>query len=686
MLGRPRIAAPVRMGVALALALLSLWLRSAFPIQALPSAGDDDALFTGMAHTLLTGHWLGPYTDVTLVKGIGYPLFIAASFVAGIPLNLAEQLCAIGGAALAMRVVTRTGRPWVGLALFCVVLADPVAWHPDLSRVIREAAYSGETIALLSLAALVAFPVPSASMARRGAAGTSLGLLCGLYWLTREEGIWLVPAVLLLPAAAALDGWRRGAAAAAPLRLCRAALPWALTAAAMLGVIGTVAQINRRFYGVAVTNELKSLPFRRAYGALSRIRPLRWQRYIVYPPDVRARAEAVSPAARALAPLLDGPVGAGWAQIGCTEAALVPCVGFHAGWFLWVLRDAAQAAGQTRTARDARRFYNRLAQEIDSACATRQLSCLPARATLAPPFRWQYAELTARELPHIAALTLGMGGGLVGTPPSEPPGAEFSDFASLASPLQASHPQWLVATGSLQADRAASLDLSGASPVATSIETAPFPLIDPALPGTVATRFTFGTTCPPTQCTLHVATPDGATFGVKLAALHAGFHAQAHGAALYVQTVREGAAQPLAAAREAILQRVAAVIARHYARTVPGAANAALAGLALATLRAKRDDAPASLLAFAWACACAVACRILLLAYLQVTSVPSAAVRYASPAMPLALAGTVLGLWLGLRSVFAIVAPRHAGAAASGSLLPARSTLAGDGRTARRIG
>ena len=52
------------------------------------------------------------------------------------------------------------------------------------------------------------------------------------------------------------------------------------------------------------------------------------------------------------------------------------------------LRDAVQQAGHYATAREAERFYKALAQEIDAACDTTQIPCLPPRATLTAPFRW----------------------------------------------------------------------------------------------------------------------------------------------------------------------------------------------------------------------------------------------------------------------------------------------------------
>lgn len=54
------------------------------------------------------------------------------------------------------------------------------------------------------------------------------------------------------------------------------------------------------------------------------------------------------------------------------------------------------------------------------------------------------------------------------------------------------------------------------------------------------------------------------------------------------------------------------------------------------------------LLVLALACLSAVASRIFMLAYLEATSIPSVNVLYASPASPMVICFTVVGLYLGI--------------------------------------
>jgi hypothetical protein len=70
---------------------LSMWLRSAFPIFAIGPAIYDDALFVRLAESIGEGNWLGDYDELTHAKGIGYPLFLAANHLIGLPLKLSEH-------------------------------------------------------------------------------------------------------------------------------------------------------------------------------------------------------------------------------------------------------------------------------------------------------------------------------------------------------------------------------------------------------------------------------------------------------------------------------------------------------------------------------------------------------------------------------------------------------------------
>ena len=392
-------ALSIYVGIA-AVFIASLWLRMAFPIYAIGDAAHDDLLFVRLASYLGNGKWLGPYDNLTLAKGAFYSFFLLANQVTGLPLKLTEHIVYLLvslyfsfaiGAVLRSRAAT--------LACFTLLALNPYGWVAGLGgRVVRDGLYA--TLSLLLLAICVRLFVlervlaPEADLRAKRRLLEALGLTVGAYWLTREEGAWLVPAVLVL-----VVYWflrlRHRQAAPLKARLRQALIFLAIPAVAFCIVVGTVNAINYSKYGTFRNNDFRASEFQAAYGALSRIAHVQWQPYVVFPKDAREKAYLVSAAARELKPFFEGTGGVNWRRPGCDHYRKQPCQEILAGWFMWALRDAVAHAGHYRSATAARVFYERLQHEIDDACdRTKLIACGPRRHSLIPPWRPEYLAAT----------------------------------------------------------------------------------------------------------------------------------------------------------------------------------------------------------------------------------------------------------------------------------------------------
>ena len=85
--------------VSLAYVILSVHL----PVGVLADARFDDAWFFGRAHDLAAGRWLGSYSQVTLMKGPGYPVFLALCYGIGVSAILVQALLNVAACALFAR-------------------------------------------------------------------------------------------------------------------------------------------------------------------------------------------------------------------------------------------------------------------------------------------------------------------------------------------------------------------------------------------------------------------------------------------------------------------------------------------------------------------------------------------------------------------------------------------------------
>lgn len=624
-------------------------MRAGFPIHAISTADFDDALFIKEARFLGNGSWLGPYDSLTLIKGMFYPLFILLSFAASTPLLIAEHcvyLTVCGGVAL---LLGRNAGTTLATLFFGFLAFNPVLWNSELNRVIREGLYISLTLGCIGLTIATAFPIRSG--AGRIPMGALLGLTLGAFWLTREEGPWLLPALAVVPATALavpVVGLPRRA------RALRMAGAFAVAAAVCSAMLLCVAAVNWRQYGVFLTTEFQGGAFPRAYGALARVTPDHWQRYVVFSADARARAYEVSPAAAELAPVLDGPRGRYWALNGCALTRTEPCPGILSGWFMWALREAATDAGHHRTALDAQRFYGRFADEINRACDEGRLACDPPNSGLAPPFRWAYVAETARSAARLAWIMVKVAPDRIGSLPSQGWPRGLAAFADMAGPIAPERTPRTIITGWI-ADAGAAPQLQVVGPPdeagSTLLTTQPAPDIAEEHPGSHALRFELQTTCP-AGCQLALAGSDGARFRLDLDSLEAGFTLAGPGPRLFVSGIDTRDPASATARLQTVRLRIARAITSAYEQVAPPGFVLAVVGSILALVRRHHRPMPPRLVAFALAAVIAIGSRLLLLAYLDATSIPSVNELYPSPVSPLVIGFTVVGCWLGWLSLW----------------------------------
>ena len=387
-----------------AIAGLSTWLRLALPILGVGNGEFDDMLFVRLAAHMAAGEWLGPYGNLTLAKGAAFPAFIAATHVLGIPLKLAEHAVYLGASWMFARSIagvigSRRSFP----ILFAILALNPAVWAAEAGgRIVRENLYVSLTLLLLALAIRL-YSTPR-DLRREWPALLAFGLVGGLFWITREEGAWIVPALIVIA-----DAWLARARRANDLPAVAIAFALAAPAAAFAAVVLAVNALNHHYYGVFRNNDFRSSDFQSGYGALARIGQDEMRRFVVFPKDARLRAYAASANARQLQPYLDGELGRSWARVGCEQTAIRPCDEILSGWFMWALRDAVAQAGHYRSAREAEGFYKALAAEIDEACAAKRIPCGPPRRTLVPAWRPEFAAWTAESGVKVARTLLTLG-------------------------------------------------------------------------------------------------------------------------------------------------------------------------------------------------------------------------------------------------------------------------------------
>jgi len=355
------------------IAVARLWLTAVRTLRAIGWASIDDYWFLQRARSIMAGQWMGPYNHLTLIKGPGYPLWIAAISSLHIPLLFAQQLlytlaCLAVWRAVAPSVRSAPARA----ALFVVLVFNPVSYSNDIAdHVSREGVYPA--LSLLVCAGVAGILLRLAARRRDVLPWVILaGVAFAVLWHTREESVWIAP--LPMFGAAGVLAWAFGDRQARWKRAVLVLVPPALFLAA---VHAAIVITNGMRYGVWSDVEFKWRPFVLAYSSLSAVRPHPPVPHTPAPKEVRERVYAVSPAFAELRPLLEGKLGMDWRQ-GSAD--------LENGMFMWAFREAVENAGYyARGSAAVANYYNRVSREIDAARLSGRLDAREAHASLLPP-------------------------------------------------------------------------------------------------------------------------------------------------------------------------------------------------------------------------------------------------------------------------------------------------------------
>lgn len=389
-------------GAVLLAFLIRLFLSANTPLSVLYHAGHDDGWYITRAINLLTGNWLGPFSQYTLMKGPGYPAFVALSAASGVPLTVCHglfQFLAIGIAAYAVGCLS--GQRAIGWGAFCILVFLPACYDPGLQRVLRDQIYWAQTLIVLSTAAIALLAPPATRLPHLVLSAIS-GLVLGWTWLTREEGLWLVPALGLLILGELLRSWLAGR-----VQTMRLALPVGGIVAGFAATQIAFMTANFAAYGSFTSVDFNESNFQAALKALQSIDD---GHRIDYVPvnatalDLAARhSPTFAPVAGALKP---GGAAFKWEQGGC-QIYKVTCGNIAGGWFVWALRDAAALNGFYKSPAIASEKFGLIADEINSACRSGALTCRAGIFSYIPPMTWaQWTSVPKRAADAIQIVLL----------------------------------------------------------------------------------------------------------------------------------------------------------------------------------------------------------------------------------------------------------------------------------------
>jgi hypothetical protein len=216
------------------------------------------------------------------------------------------------------------------------------------------------------------------------------GVILAWFWLTREEGVWIVPAIALIVVTAFLRH-RESSVWESTLK------PALLTLAAFTALQGAFCFGNWMAYGSFVGVDVKEKNFQAALSAMEAVQVGQRKSYVSVPRTVREKIYEISPSFAQLREFLD-PVGetSPWEAGGCMYHKET-CGDIGTGFYMWALREAASKAGHYASPKTASAFFGAIATDIKDACEKGVLTCKPKSLPYMPPV----TEEQLRAIPRV---------------------------------------------------------------------------------------------------------------------------------------------------------------------------------------------------------------------------------------------------------------------------------------------
>ena len=354
------------------LVIVKNWFLEVIPFVTRSVFIHDDGLFLRQASSIVAGNWLGDFNQYNLIKGPLYPIWVAANYYTGISIIHSQDLLYLTACLVIIRAIqTDIKNKFALLAIFSALYLNPVSFDfLSVSHGFRMVIYT--SFSLLVFGSLLGLLLRVWQSGRRFYYWSLLfGVALSLFWYIREEGVWVLPGIVLITITIAIistytKNW---------IALKRTLVGFILIPVLLWGAATSIlSYINWRNYAAPYVVEVMTPNFTRAYNALLSIESQEFRRYFPVRQETMERVMALSPKAAELTGFNTGKE-------------------FPAAHFIWSFRHAVSLAGYyDKGAKAVDQYYSDLADELEELCENGTLKCLDLFLSDCPPWRPVYSK------------------------------------------------------------------------------------------------------------------------------------------------------------------------------------------------------------------------------------------------------------------------------------------------------
>lgn len=368
--------------------IIKILLTTNLPIFANPNAGYDDALMVNLANSIADFHWLGAYSNVTLVKGPFFPFFLACCKWTGLSfLDAQTILYALGCVFFVCACDKMFKSKWTSYVLYLVMMMNPVTFSCEtFQRVYRNGVVMGQE--LFVLGGIIAVYI---RINQEIKSWVPWLLICGVGYVTmtytRDDAIWCVPfvvvaSVVIWGISAHKNGikqYRKNIKTAIVL-----AIPFIM----MFGVTTIISTINYAVYGIYTVTDTSGTYFAKVIKTMYSVDDDVDVPCVSVSRDKLRKLYEVSPTLASIQDTIEERMNY-WEGNGH-----IPGDGeVEDGFFYWGLRQAVEWTGYYESAEKSETFYKSVYEEIEAALNDGTLNrrtTMPS--ALMSPWRSYYGE------------------------------------------------------------------------------------------------------------------------------------------------------------------------------------------------------------------------------------------------------------------------------------------------------
>lgn len=340
------------------LTLFRIFLFTAIPLDALSNMGHDDLLLVNHAKSLLDKNWLGEYNNLTLVKGISFPAFLALCNIGAIPYGLGLALLYICSVCIFIAAISPlVKKPYIKGIIYLFLLYSPAMLSKNTQQRVYNMAILPAAILLVTASCIALFLRREKNWRVLIPWSFLAGVSLAFFWYVREDSIWLLPFVMgaigisILCLVFQKRHWKKKIA-----YICIFIFPFFLFEGISIGI----AAVNYHYYHTFTVNERTSSSFTNVLSDLVQIDVDNNAPDNVWVSKAAmSKAMSCSSTLNSIKKEIKDIYQSGWASGGEIQGDII----------VWALRDAAANAGYFTDGAVSSEFFSKIHEELQDAYA-----------------------------------------------------------------------------------------------------------------------------------------------------------------------------------------------------------------------------------------------------------------------------------------------------------------------------